>query len=61
MQGAYPTLAKNYDHYVTYDSQSLFRLHYQYNIECISARHKDRLTEAQAIEFAPEYLEDDDL
>ena len=51
-KGEHPTLAENYDHYVTYDGQGLFCLYYEYNGEFISTRRKDGLTEEQAIDFA---------
>lgn len=60
-KGEYPTLAENEDHYVTYDGQGLFRLYYEYNGEFISARRKDGLTDEQALQFALDYLEDDDV
>lgn len=60
-EGKHPVLAENYDHYVTYDGQGLFRLYYESSGEFISARRKDGLTEEQAIEFAHEYLEEGDL
>lgn len=60
-KGEHPVLAENYDHYVTYDGQGLFRLYYEYNGEFISARHKDGLTDEQALQFALDYLEDDDV
>lgn len=60
-KGEHRTLAENEDHYVTYDGQGLFRLYYEYNGEFISARRKDGLTDEQALQFALDYLEDDDV